>query len=101
MNEEELPRSEEEEECRISLFDYSVENHLKAVDSISDLCGEANTDIDKTDIDRLTSSVTFLRCVKSKLCVHINLYNRGQLYREEAMLKCLRSIATSGLGFLS
>ncbi|VVA91875.1 unnamed protein product [Arabis nemorensis] len=60
MDEEELPRSGEEE-CRISLFDYSVENHLKAVESISDLCGEANTDINETVMNRLSSSVTFLR----------------------------------------
>ncbi|KAG2319698.1 hypothetical protein Bca52824_012911 [Brassica carinata] len=60
MNEEE-PSGSGEEGCSISKFDYSVENHLKAVDSISDLCGEAGTDTDKTDIKRLSSSVTFLR----------------------------------------
>lgn len=65
MSEEEPLRSGEEEGCRISLFDFSVENHLKAVDSISDLCGEAVTDVDENDIDRLSSSVTLLRCVKS------------------------------------
>lgn len=60
MNEEE-PSGSGEKGCIISLFDYSVENHLKAVDSISGLCGEAGTDIGKTDINRLLSSVTFLR----------------------------------------
>lgn len=70
MDEEELPRSGEEE-CRISLFDYSVENHLKAVESITDLCGEGSTDIDETDINRLSSSVTFLRCVMSQLSIYI------------------------------
>lgn len=63
MDEERPPRSGEEE-CSISLFDYSVENHLKAVDSISDLCGEANAAIDENDINTFSSSVTFLRCVK-------------------------------------
>lgn len=57
MNEEE-PSGSGEKGCIISLFDYSVENHLKAVDSI---CGEAGSDIGKTDINRLLSSVTFLR----------------------------------------
>jgi general transcription factor 3C polypeptide 2 len=49
------------EECNISLFDYSAESHLKAVESITDLCGEANADIDENDINILSSSVTFLR----------------------------------------
>lgn len=61
MNEEE-PSGSGEEGCSISTFDYSVENHLKAVDSISDLCGgEAGTGIEETDINRLSSSVTFLK----------------------------------------
>ncbi|KAL9857010.1 putative transcription factor WD40-like family [Arabidopsis thaliana] len=51
----------DEEECNISLFDYSAESHLKAVESITDLCGEANADIDENDINILSSSVTFLR----------------------------------------
>lgn len=71
MDEEELP-TVGEEECKISLFDYSVENHLKAVNSINDLCGETTTDLDENDINRLSSSVTFLRCVNSILCIHIN-----------------------------
>ncbi|KAG7597602.1 WD40-repeat-containing domain superfamily [Arabidopsis suecica] len=58
---EEGPSRSGEEECSISLFDYSVENHLKAVDSISDLCGEAIADIDENDINTFSSSVTFLR----------------------------------------
>ncbi|CAH8385525.1 unnamed protein product [Eruca vesicaria subsp. sativa] len=60
MNEEEPSRSGEGE-CSISLFDYSVENHLKAVDSICALCNESGIDIEKTDINRLSSSVTLLR----------------------------------------
>lgn len=61
MSEEE-PSGSGEEGCSISTFDYSVENHLKAMDSISYLCGgEAGTVIDKADINRLSSSVTFLR----------------------------------------
>ncbi|CAN8312580.1 unnamed protein product [Cochlearia groenlandica] len=65
MNEEDPSRSvgEEEGECRISLFDYSVDNHIKAVESISDLCGgETNTDIDDdVYIERISSLVTFRR----------------------------------------
>ncbi|CAH2036808.1 unnamed protein product, partial [Thlaspi arvense] len=60
MNEGE-PSGSGEEECKISLFDYSVESHLKAVESISVLCGEAGTDIDESDIERLSSSATLLR----------------------------------------
>ncbi|XP_010459619.1 PREDICTED: uncharacterized protein LOC104740646 isoform X1 [Camelina sativa] len=60
MDEEEPPRCGEEE-FSVSLFDYSVENHLKAVDSITDLCGEDSADIDEIDINTLSSSVTFLR----------------------------------------
>lgn len=45
-----------------SLFDYSAENHFKAVDTISKLCGEPeNPDFDPAEIDRLASSITFLR----------------------------------------
>lgn len=61
MNEEEPSGSGEEGCSSISTFDDSVENHLKAVDSISDLSGESGTDIDKADINKLSSSVTFLR----------------------------------------
>ncbi|KAJ0247786.1 Transducin/WD40 repeat-like superfamily protein [Hirschfeldia incana] len=61
MDEEEPSGSGEEGCSSISTFDYSVENHLKAVDSITDLCGEASNVIDKADINRLSSSVTFLR----------------------------------------
>ncbi|KAL0704602.1 hypothetical protein Bca4012_071027 [Brassica carinata] len=60
MNEEE-PSGSREEGCSISLFDYSVENHLKAMESISDLCNETGIDIEKTDLNRLSSSVTLLR----------------------------------------
>lgn len=70
MNEEE-PSGSREEGCSISLFDYSVENHLKAMESISDLCNEAGIDIEKTDLNRLSSSVTLLRSVKeSVMCIH-------------------------------
>ncbi|XP_057984863.1 uncharacterized protein LOC110640094 isoform X3 [Hevea brasiliensis] len=46
----------------VSLFDYSVENHFKAMDTISKLCGEAETDsLQEDEIQRLSSSITFLR----------------------------------------
>lgn len=84
MSEEEPSRSGEEG-CSISVFDYSVENHLKAVDLITDLCGEGRTDIDKTDIKRLSSSVTFLRSVKSSSIsiMHAACIHRLVLYREK------------------
>ena len=48
---------------RVSKFDYSVENHLNAVDRISELCGEAVEDnaLDQSEIQRFSSLVTFLR----------------------------------------
>lgn len=47
---------------RVSMFDYSAENHLNVMDTISNLCGE-NVDegLDESDIQRLSSSITFLR----------------------------------------
>ncbi|PSS23600.1 General transcription factor 3C polypeptide like [Actinidia chinensis var. chinensis] len=46
----------------VSLFDYSLENHFKAIDKICRLCREAECDdLDKTEIDRLSSSITFVR----------------------------------------
>lgn len=50
---------------RVSVFDYSIENHFNAMDSISNLCGEAETDsLEESEIQRLSSSITFLRSVK-------------------------------------
>lgn len=45
----------------VSLFDYSVENHFKAVDIISKLTGVPDIDdTDRTELNRLASSITFL-----------------------------------------
>ncbi|KAH0632380.1 hypothetical protein KY290_038602 [Solanum tuberosum] len=45
----------------VSLFDYSVENHFKAVDTISKLTGVPEIDdTDRTELNRLASSITFL-----------------------------------------
>ncbi|XP_059306074.1 uncharacterized protein LOC132057474 isoform X1 [Lycium ferocissimum] len=45
----------------VSLFDYSVENHFKAVDTISKLTGVPEIDdTDKDELNRLASSITFL-----------------------------------------
>ncbi|KDP42720.1 hypothetical protein JCGZ_23660 [Jatropha curcas] len=47
---------------RVSQFDYSIENHFKAVDTIAKLCGEPETDsLDVSEIQCLYSSITFLR----------------------------------------
>lgn len=46
----------------VSEFDYSVENHFKAVDTIAKLCGYAETlDDNQAEIKRLSNSITFLR----------------------------------------
>ncbi|KAJ8899567.1 hypothetical protein K2173_018541 [Erythroxylum novogranatense] len=49
---------------RVSLFDYSVENHFKAMDSISRLCRMAESEADpleEAEFQRLSSSITFLK----------------------------------------
>ncbi|KAL0374914.1 UNVERIFIED_CONTAM: hypothetical protein Sradi_3407100 [Sesamum radiatum] len=49
-------------EIVVSEFDYSVENHFKAVDTITKLCGYPETlDVNQPDVKRLSSSITFLR----------------------------------------
>lgn len=46
---------------RVSMFDYSPENHFTAMDTIYKLCGEAdNGGFDEGEIERLSSTVTFL-----------------------------------------
>ncbi|XAR58567.1 hypothetical protein NMG60_11014014 [Bertholletia excelsa] len=46
----------------VSEFDYSVDNHFQAIDRICKLCGETGCDdLDKNEIERLSSSITFLR----------------------------------------
>ncbi|XP_059462909.1 uncharacterized protein LOC132191818 isoform X2 [Corylus avellana] len=46
----------------VSAFDYSVENHFRAVDTFSQLCGEADDGgLEESEVQRLASSVTFLR----------------------------------------
>ncbi|XP_040972627.1 uncharacterized protein [Gossypium hirsutum] len=48
--------------AKVSVFDYSVENHFRAMDTISKLCEEPKIDgLDETDIRRFSSSITFLR----------------------------------------
>ncbi|TKY53068.1 General transcription factor 3C polypeptide 2 [Spatholobus suberectus] len=49
---------------RISLFDFSVENFFRDMDTIARLCGkeeEHHAAFDQSDIQRMSSSVTFLR----------------------------------------
>ncbi|KAE8098519.1 hypothetical protein FH972_016576 [Carpinus fangiana] len=46
----------------VSAFDYSVENHFRAMDTISQICGEADDGgPEEGVVQRLASSVTFLR----------------------------------------
>ncbi|CAK7340261.1 unnamed protein product [Dovyalis caffra] len=55
-------------EFQLSNFDYSVENHFKAVDMISRLCGETETDaVEETEIQCSKSSITFLRRYNLKI----------------------------------
>ncbi|CAI9778932.1 unnamed protein product [Fraxinus pennsylvanica] len=45
-----------------SIFDYSVENHFKAVDTISRLCGDPEIiGSNQTEIQRFSNAITFLR----------------------------------------
>lgn len=46
----------------LSLFDDSVENHFRAIDTISKLCGEPDIDdsTDQAELQRYGSSITFL-----------------------------------------
>ncbi|XWS47227.1 hypothetical protein CRYUN_Cryun14cG0134400 [Craigia yunnanensis] len=47
---------------RVSIFDNSIENHFRAMDTISKLCEEPKIEgLDETDIQRFSSSITFLR----------------------------------------
>ncbi|CAL5411786.1 unnamed protein product [Camellia sinensis] len=46
----------------VSMFDYSVKNHFRAMNRIRKLCGEAECDdLDKREFERLSSSITFIR----------------------------------------
>ncbi|WCJ41549.1 Transducin/WD40 repeat-like superfamily protein [Euphorbia peplus] len=47
---------------RVSNFDFSVKNHVNAIETISKLCGEVEMDsLDVTEIQRIYSPITFLR----------------------------------------
>ena len=48
----------------VSKFDYCVGNYFRAIETISKLCGEDDEDyyaLQQTEIQRLSSSLTFLR----------------------------------------
>lgn len=47
----------------VSMFDDSVENHFRVMDTIAKLCGEAEEDhrIEDSEIQSLSSPITFLR----------------------------------------
>ncbi|XP_039003969.1 uncharacterized protein LOC120130887 isoform X2 [Hibiscus syriacus] len=48
--------------AKVSVFDDSIDNHFRAMDTISKICEEPkNDDLDETDIQRFSSSITFLR----------------------------------------
>ncbi|VFQ84438.1 unnamed protein product [Cuscuta campestris] len=64
-----LPETREVEEpgeahpgFEVSFFDYSVENHFRAIDTARKLCGEPDIDdsIDQEELQRFGSSITFL-----------------------------------------
>ncbi|XP_042049984.1 uncharacterized protein LOC121795510 isoform X1 [Salvia splendens] len=62
--EQPLPRPEEPAPPKIlvSEFDYSVENHFNAVDTIARLCGYAETlEVSEAETRRLSNSINFLR----------------------------------------
>ncbi|KAL5862326.1 hypothetical protein ACOSQ3_003613 [Xanthoceras sorbifolium] len=60
--EEELLGSNSGGGVSVLKFDHSVENHFEAIDTISKLCGEPESDgLDEVDMQRLSSSITFLR----------------------------------------
>lgn len=48
---------------RISLFDFSVENFFRDMDTIARLCGEEerHATLEDSEIQRMSSSITFLR----------------------------------------
>lgn len=45
----------------VANFDYSIENHLKAMNKILELSGESDFEYDQSEIQRMSSSVSFLR----------------------------------------
>ncbi|KAI7998900.1 hypothetical protein LOK49_LG10G01418 [Camellia lanceoleosa] len=46
----------------VSMFDYSVDNHFRAMNRIRKLCGEAECDdLDKREFEWLSSSITFIK----------------------------------------
>ncbi|KAK1426015.1 hypothetical protein QVD17_14682 [Tagetes erecta] len=45
----------------VSKFDFSVENHFKVMDEIATCSGESEIEYEQTEVQRLSSSVTFLR----------------------------------------
>lgn len=59
------PEDDNASEASVSLFDCSVENHFKAMDTISRLCGEeAEVNAFKeSEIERISSTIIFLRSV--------------------------------------
>ncbi|KAE8726507.1 DNA binding protein, putative isoform 2 [Hibiscus syriacus] len=48
--------------AKVSVFDDSIENHFRAMYTVSKICEEPkNDDLDETDMQRFSSSITFLR----------------------------------------
>lgn len=57
-----IPNDGSDPRVKISLFDYSAENFFKTMDIIDKLCGEEeDSSFEQSEIQRLSSSVTFLR----------------------------------------
>ena len=67
------------EKVTVLAFDESVENHFKAIDAISKLCGETCTEeddapIEESEIKRLSSSITFIRFTMPpnlRICMYV------------------------------
>lgn len=75
VNEEQSTGHLDYPRVKVSEFDYCVENHFTAIDTIAELCGEAEDGdggIDESDIQRFSSSTTFLRYVDMAACFPVD-----------------------------
>ena len=61
----------------VSEFDYCVDNHFRAIETISKLCGEDDEDyyaLQQTEIQRLSSSLTFLKSILNNAPPNFKFY---------------------------
>ncbi|XP_021717398.1 AT-rich interactive domain-containing protein 4-like isoform X2 [Chenopodium quinoa] len=72
-------------EIKVSMFDYSIENHFRFIDSINKLCGRGqNSSFIDTKIQRLASTITYL----STPC---HTWDAFQLAHASFSLYCIRN----------